>query len=257
LAGSNADANYNALQARLERRFTAGLSFIVSYAWQHAINNSDGTYIESQSATYQQPNNLHAERSEAEFDVRNAATFSYIYELPFGQGRALLGQVGSVTNKLVNGWQLQGITQLYSGAHQPTVTLGYDNLNNGGTGYPDKVCDPNLGRGRSNANRVAMFFNTKCFAPPAGGTVGVPNYHFGNSSRHPLANPGINLWSIGLQKDTAFTERLRLQFITEFFNAFNHANFSPPNATFGTPQFGRITAANDGRNIQFGLKLIF
>jgi hypothetical protein len=257
LAGSGADANYNALQARLERRFSAGLSFIVSYAFQHALSDSDGTYIESQSAVAQHPNNLHLEYSNAEFDVRNAVTFSYVYELPFGQGHALLGQVGSVTNKLINGWQVQGITQLYSGAHQAYVTLGYDNLNNGGTGYPDRICDPNFGHGRTNASKVAMFFNTACFAPPAGGKVGVPNYIFGNSSRHPLANPGINLWSIGAQKDTIISERLRVQFITEFLNAFNHPNFSIPNTSFGTPQFGRITVANDGRNIQFALKLIF
>ena len=257
LAGSEGDANYNALQARLERRFTRGLSLIASYAWQHAIDNSDGTYIESQGATYQQPNNLKAERSNAEFDVRNAVTFSYIYELPFGRGHAILGQAGGVVNALVNGWQLQGITQLYSGAHQATAVLGYDNLNDGGTGYPDKICDPNLGYGRSNASKVARFFNTSCFAPPAGGKVGVPNYIFGNSSRHPLANPGINLWSIGLQKETSLLERLRVQFIAESFNTFNHPNFSPPNTTFGTPQFGTITVAADGRNIQFGLKFIF
>lgn len=257
LAGSVGDANYNALQTSLDRRFAHGLSFIVSYAWQHAIDNSDGTYIESQSAVYQQPNNLKAERSNAEFDVRNALTFSYIYELPLGRGHAVLGNVGDLTNRLINGWQLQGITQIYSGAHQATVTLGYDNLNNGGTGYPDEICDPNRGSGHSDANKVRMFFNTECFVPPARGKVGVPNYTFGDASRHPLDNPGIQDWNIGLQKETALSKSLRLQFIAEAFDAFNHPNFSLPNVIFGTPQFGTITSASDGRNIQFGLKFIY
>jgi hypothetical protein len=257
LAGSDGNSTYNSLQVRAERRFARGLSFIVSYAWEHAIDNSDGSYIESQSATFQQPNNLNAERSDAEFDVRNALTFSYIYELPFGRGHSLLGGVSGVADKLISGWQLQGITQMYSGAHQKTVTLAYDNLNDGGTGYPDRICDPNLGRGRSSAQKVAMFFNTACFAPPAGGTVGVPNYIFGNAPRHPLENPGIQNWNLALQKETALWERLRLQFTAEAFNLFNHPNFSPPNTAFGSPQFGRITAASDGRNVQAGVKFIF
>lgn len=257
LAGSAGDANYNALQASWNRRFVRGLSIIVAYAWQHALDNSDGTYIESQSATYQQPNNLKAERADAEFDVRNALTFSYIYELPFGRNHASLGRVGGLTNKLISGWQLQGITKMFSGAHQATVVLSYDNLNDGGIGYPDMVCDPNLGYGRSNASKIAKFFNTACFVPPAGGKVGVPNYIFGDASRHPLDNPGIVSWDIGLQKETALPKSFQLQFIAEAFNTFNHANFALPDTTFATPEFGKIFSADPGRNVQLGLNLIF
>jgi len=254
---SGTDSSYEALQAKMERRFTNGLAYTVSYAYGKCLDTSDGTYIESQSDSYQQPNNRKAEKSVCEFDVRHALTFSYIYELPFGHGKAVLGSASGVAGKLISGWQLQGLTSMFSGDHRLIVTNSWDNLNNGGIGYPDRVCDPNLGRGQSNAQKVAMFFNTACFAAPGGGTVGVPNYIYGDSSRHPLDSPGLMNWDLALQKDTVATERLRIQFTAEAFNVFNRVNFAPPNASFGTAQFGTITAANPGREIQFGIKMLF
>lgn len=254
---SGTDSSYQALQVKVERRFSNGLSYTASYAWSKCIDTSDGSYIESQSDTYQQPNNRAAERAVCEFDVRNAFTVGYIYELPFGRGKTFLGGVSGVADKLISGWQLQGLTSLFSGDHRLTVTNSWDNLNNGGVGYPDVICNPNLGGGRSDADKVTMFFNTSCFAAPSGGTVGVPNFTFGDASRHPLDSPGIMNWDLALQKDTIATERLKVQFSAEAFNVFNRVNFSPPNASFGTPQFGTITAAGPGREIQFGLKLLF
>ena len=251
------NSNYNALQMRAERRVGKGLSFIVAYAWGHAIDDSSGTYIEGISDPAQQPRNRRAERSNSEYDVRQALTFSYIYQLPFGRGQRFLNGISGVADKFIGGWQFQGITRMLTGDHETNVGLSWDNLNDGGSGYADEVCDPNLGRGRSSGQKVSMFFNTACFAAPGGGTVGVPNYVFGNAARHPLDSPGIYNWDMGLEKVFAITERLRLRFSAEFFNAFNHPNFSPPNTTFGTPQFGTLTSAADGREIQFGLKLLF
>jgi hypothetical protein len=85
----------------------------------------------------------------------------------------------------------------------------------------------------------------------------VPNYQFGNAPRHPITSPGVNNWDFALQKDFALREQMRLRFTAEAFNGFNHPNFGPPNTTFGTPQFGTITSAADGREIQFGLKFSF
>jgi hypothetical protein len=250
------DSTYEALQLRADRRFANGLSFTASYAYGKCLDTSDGTYIESQSDTYQQPNNRSAEKTFCEFDVRNALTFSYIYELPLGHGKAFKSGVTGAADKLISGWQLQGLTSLFSGDHRTFVTNSYDNLNNGGSGYPDRVCNPNYGSGRSDAQKISEFFNTTCFVPAAGGTVGIPNYHFGNSARHPLDSPGEMEWDVALQKETMATEKLRVRFTAEFFNIINHPNFSPPNTGFGTPQFGTITAAGAGREIQFGLKMI-
>ena len=74
---------------------------IASYAWGHVIDDSSGSYIESQSDVAQQPRNKSAERSNAEFDVRHALTFSYIYELPFGKGQPFLSNMSGVAEALL------------------------------------------------------------------------------------------------------------------------------------------------------------
>lgn len=254
---SSTDANYNALQLRGERRVAKGLTFTASYAWEKAIDTSDGTYIEGQGDTYQQPLNHAAERSLAEYNETNALTFSYIYELPFGHGQTFLNAISPTANELIGGWQVQGITTIASGPWQSFVTNGWDNLNDGGTSYPDRVCNPNLGGGRSNAQKSAMFFNTACFVAPSGGTPVAPSYVYGNSTRHPLADPGDEEWDFAIQKAFGIGEKAQLQFRAETFNLFNRPNFGLPNTSFGTPEFGTITSANPGREIQFGLRLIF
>jgi hypothetical protein len=174
--------------------------------------------------------------------VRHALTFSYIYA--FGTG--MRGTAG----KILGGWQLIGITRLLTGSPF-TVTNGFDNLNNGGPGYPDLVCNPNYSGDRSNAQKTAQFFNAGCFVRP-------PLYQFGNQGRNVLTAPGTQLWDIGIQKEFAFTERYKLEFKAEFFNVFNNVNFGYPNASFGTAQFGTIrSTSEDPRDIQFGLKFSF
>jgi hypothetical protein len=241
---SSRDSNYNALHLKAQRRFSKNLSFTASYAWGKALNTADGTYIESRSDAFQQPRNAVAERGLAEFDVRHSLTFSYIYAIPFGSG------MSGAAGKILGGWQLLGITRLLTGSPF-TVTNGFDNLNNGGTGYPDLTCNPNYSGGPSNAQKTAQFFDTSCFARP-------PLYQYGNQGRNVLTGPGTQLWDAGLQKEFPFSERYKLEFKTEFFNVFNNVNFGYPNASFGTLQFGTIrSTSEDPRSMQFGLKFSF
>lgn len=234
---SSRDSSYNGLQLKAQRRLARGLAFTVSYAYAKAINNGDGTYIESRSDVFQQPRNAKGERGLAEFDVRHSLTFSYDYLLPFGRGQAVLGNAQGVLNKLVSGWQILGITRFLTGSPF-TITNGFDNLNNGGTGYPNIVCNPNFGSGRSHSQQVSMFFNTACFATP-------PLYTFGNEGRNAVIGPGTQLWDVSLTKDTNITERVRVEFRSEFFNIFNNVNFDYPNASYGTAQFGTIRATSE------------
>ncbi len=255
---SNRDSHYNALQFQARRRFTQGVSFIASYAYGKCIDDGSGSYTEGRLSNFQQPAGTTVNRGLCEFDVRHNLTLSYIYELPFGRGRHFAGSVQGVGDKLISGWQVEGLTRFLSGSPVLTPVNGYDNLNNGGSGYPDQICSGNFGRGRSSAQKVQEFFNTACFVPAGGGTIGVPNYIFGDAGRNNISGPGTQIWDIALQKNTSITERVQTQFRAEFFNAFNHPNFDFPNNTFGTPQFGTITAtASDNREIQFGLKIVF
>jgi hypothetical protein len=69
--------------------------------------------------------------------------------------------------------------------------------------------------------------------------------------------PGLNNWDLSLFKNNYIGERWNLQFRVEFFNTWNHAQFNPPNTTVGNPNYGRILAARESRDIQLALKLIF
>jgi hypothetical protein len=255
---SNRDSHYNALQLQARRRLTQGMSFIASYAYGKSLDDGSGSYTEGRLSNFQQPAGTAVNKGLSEFDVRHTLTLSYIYELPFGRGRHFGTDVQGIGDKLISGWQVEGLTRFLTGSPVLTPVNGYDNLNNGGSGYPDQICSGNFGRGRSSAQKVQEFFNTACFVPAGGGTLGVPNYTFGDAGRNNVSGPGTQLWDIALQKNTGITERVQAQFRAEFFNAFNHANFDFPNNTFGTPQFGTITATSaDNREIQFGLKIVF
>jgi hypothetical protein len=101
----------------------------------------------------------------------------------------------------------------------------------------------------SNPTRV-KWFNTAAFAAPTPLT-------FGNAGRNILRGPALHSYDTAVMKNFRITERLKLQFRTEFFNAFNIVNFNNPNGTFNNPNFGIITAAKPSRSIQFSLKLLF
>ena len=247
---SSRASDYQGLHLKAQRRFSKGFLFTVAYAFGKVIDTGSGTYIESRNDVFQQPRNPAAERGLAEFDVRHTFTASYVFELPFGRGRPWLSNVGGVGGKFVSGWQALGITRLYTGS-PVTVTNSFDNLNNGGTGYPNAICNPNLSGDRSTEEKISRFFDTSCFVRP-------PLYTFGNSGRNTVIGPGTQLWDFSLIKDTAIAEGKNLEFRAEFFNIFNHPNFDFPNTAFGTPQFGSIRSTSEpAREIQLGLKFIF
>jgi len=98
---------------------------------------------------------------------------------------------------------------------------------------------------------VDRFYNTGCFAAPAAGL-------FGSAGRGVVTGPGTNSWDLVLIKNTAlYRERLRLQFRSEFFNAFNHPEWGMPGRSFGAGGLGVVTSAGAPRIIQFGLKMMF
>ena len=99
---------------------------------------------------------------------------------------------------------------------------------------------------------VDHWFNTAAFADPAAFT-------FGNSRVGVLSGPSHNNWDLSLFKKIPVTERINFEFRTELFNAFNHAQFDPPDNFVLSPTFGQVTQTADpdkpARVIQFGLKI--
>jgi hypothetical protein len=149
---------------------------------------------------------------------------------------------------LANNWQINAIESLYSGLPF-TVLSGADRSRSGiGNDYADVIGNPAAPAG---ANQVLEFFNTAAVAQAIVGT-------FGNVGRNTVRGPGFFDVDASVFRSFNLTERFRLQFRAEAFNIENRLNFQNPNSTVSSGvTFGRITAANDSRVLQFALKLFF
>lgn len=246
---STAFSNYHALMARLEKRYSGGLTFINSFTYSKAIsdaqpfsggNNDTGNRI-------QDIFNKKADKALAAHDHRLRFVSSFVWDLPFGRGRRFASGAGGAVNQIVGGWQVNGIAQFQTG-FPITVRRTGDPLGIGTDGAvrPDMVCSPNLPRGERTIQR---YFRQDCFVAPAN--------QFGNAGRSTVEGPGTNLWDLAVLKNFFLTEQASLQFRAEFFNALNHPNWNAPGRDLGAGGFGVITSAQDPRIIQFGLKLNF
>jgi hypothetical protein len=128
-----------------------------------------------------------------------------------------------------------------------TVNISSDqaNIGAGPAQRPDVSGDPNGG-----PKTPEQWFNTLVFSLPA-------IYTFGNAPRNAVIGPGLQEFDLSLQKNLQLTEAAKLQFRGEAYNLFNHPNFNIANRTAFTANFGRISSAQDSRQIQFALKLLF
>ena len=253
---SDGGSKYNSLQSRLEKRFTHGFSVLVTYTYSHAIDNASNANLGSQNNDgFRWFKHPEWEKGNASFDVRHRFTASYIYELPFGKGKRMLGDANGALEQVVGGWQIAGITTVSTGNwFTPTDSNG-SFANSDGLQMPNVVADPNS----SPHCLRGTFFNTCAFVDPPLGS-------FGNAGRNSVRGPGFQVWDFSVFKMFRVSERTRLEFRTEFFNIPNHTNFllskSGPqqgnNSTvLGASQFGFLTAARSPRQIQFSLKLSF
>jgi hypothetical protein len=249
----DAVSNYNALQARLTKRFSAGITLLASYTWEKALDDDEGD--EGLGAgvgnlSPQNDNDLYANYAPSAFDTPQRFVASYIWDLPVGAGRHFLNRSGWVDQAL-GGWEFSGITSFQSGF--PFSVLSNDFSNTGSsTTFPDRVCNG------AGPQTVAEWFDTLCFTTAllsAALESGQPR--FGNAGRNILTGPGLNSWDLALLKNFQLSERLRLQARAEFYNAFNIPYFGAPNSTITSPGFGQLDSAGTPRDLQFALKLFF
>lgn len=240
------NSSYNGLLTRLERRYSNGLSFLVSYTFGKSIDNSPGTpynVTPSRSAAANR-NDLAAERGLSGFDIRHRFVTSPVWELPFGKGKAFMNSKG-VLPYVVGGWELSGILTLQTG--RPfTALVSRDNAN-----VLASVDRPNIvGPGNAGPKTVQQWINVSAFQLAPAGT-------FGNGGRNNLIGPGQKNLDLVLGRRFVFSDRWSAQFRVEAFNLSNHPNFAGPNQTVDNPSFGSITSALAPRQLQFGLKIRF
>jgi hypothetical protein len=241
--------NYQGFQFSAQKRFSRGLEFTTAYTWSHTMSDNAGYYGTSVASTGspQDYGNLDAEWGPASMDVRHNLIASANYELPVGRGKSLLGGAPAAVNALLGGWTTSGVLTLRSGL---PLTIGEapDTSNSGSVGpRPDRIADGNLPRGQRTPER---WFDTSAYVRQAANT-------FGNAGQGTVRLPPITNFDFSLLKKIAISEGKILEFRTEFFNLTNTPLFTTVGRTLGQSDFGRITAAQAEREIQFGLKFYF
>lgn len=255
-------SHYNALQVAFERRMTQGLQLKASYTHARLMNNGSESGLGSGGPPVQDPSNMRDLYTVSADDVPNTFSLGWVYKLPFGKGKALLGNSSGAVDKLVDGWQLSGIHSYSSGRPinitMPNSLAGY--LFNYAR-YPNKA---GSGRNTSFSNPYTqLYLNVSGWSDP--GTTGTGLPALGNAPRQDENARGFPYYNedLSLAKDTYFTERLYLRFHADAGNVLNRHYFCygqqlTSSTVWSTPSFGVTNSqCNIPRRLQLALELFF
>jgi hypothetical protein len=242
---TSSSSAFNSLQATITHRLSHGFSFNASYVWEKELDNVSGDPTSTTAFQLSNQNCVACDRGLSSIEVPRRFVASYLYSLPETHAWGFFGK------EVLNGWQINGITTLSTGSPFNVLSGVDSNLDGIATDRPDRVGNPNLGGGRSRAQKIAQYFNTAVFAVPAANTP------YGNSPRDPLIGPGYVNTDLSAFKRFAIYEKSSLLFRAEVFNTFNNVNLGNPNATLNSAQYGKITSSNTPRIMQFALKYEF
>jgi hypothetical protein len=177
--------------------------------------------------------NLQLERGPSSFDIRHRVSLFYVMDLPIGPGRRLFGWDNGLARQLFGGWQISGITTLQSGAPFTVFSSAVADLS-GFNIFNDRPDVVGSGKLTQNHNDPDKAFDKSYFGTTPVGRVGT-------SGRNQYYGPGLQNFDFALAKSFPFTEQTRLQFRADFFNIFNHTNFSNPVNNASNANFGKIT----------------
>jgi hypothetical protein len=267
--GDNASSTYESMQVKLDKRFTRGFAFDAAYTWSKGAGYVEDYFDINPRVNYG-PN---------DFDRTHAFTLSTLWDLPVGHGRPLLGNSGSLLNRVVGGWSLNTISYVYSGLPFTPTYNTTECSADGDTG----PCRPNLvGSVEITGNRNGYFTTVSgsCFAgtssnptnsfsspgPVCGPWQRPARGIFGSAGRNSLRGPDFFDTDLALLKNVAVTERYTLQFRGQVANLFNRVNLALPNACVDCPPVGGLPTAGvisnlangaNMRQLQFALKLQF
>ena len=266
-------SNYNSIQVSVTRRLSKGLQFQVSYVDSECTDTMSGSSGVDNGYGIENPFSRQADKGWCTYQIRSNLTINALYALPFHGNRA------------VEGWQISGIAGVHSGLPIGNIVDGFAWAENDGwvntghnrpnyvpnaTGCNGNPVNPNWKHASVSGASGVYWLNTNCFQLPGVG-------QYGNMGRDLVVGPNFRELDLSIQKNTKITERITLQFRAEGFNVLNRANFFQPNGgVFTAPSptvgfntallnsgasvagnAGQITTAQDPREIQFGLKLLF
>jgi len=229
---------YNAFQVRAQKRFSNGLTFLISFNYAKNLTDAHGQSSGGYLGGAQNYYNVSLEKAVEANDVPHALAAAYTYQLPFGTGKNLRTGSRFIDKYVISGWTTSGVWTVQDG--KPLALTTQLSLPAAGAVRPNMVSGNVYGaHDRSSFDPAKdLYVNRAAFALPA-------SFTFGNAPRliSQLRAFGIVSWNVALLKSIPIRENLRLILRPEFFNVLNNVNFSAPNQDFSNLAFGRITAA--------------
>ena len=224
-----AKSSWNGLLLSVKHPIGNNLYLTVAYTWSHNLTNL------SSVQDVRNPDSSYGNATGTAVNTPQVLTWSLIYTEPW------LKNSRGWKQALLAGWKLSDMTTIQSGG---SLTLGLSTANNGLTTRPN-VTGP-----LTYEHKLLQWFDTSTFAR-------APNGFFGNAGVGTILSPGLANYNMALYKDFRMSERVFLQFRSEFFNTFNHPNWGAPNTNFGAAGFGQITSMKNPRIGELVLKLRF
>jgi len=247
-----ANSAYNALQAMVEKRFSHGVQLQAAYTWSKSLDWAS-SFEESLN-----PFNFRASRALSLFNSAHRFVINYVWDLPVPKYSGFAG-------KVLDDWQISGITQFQSGFPIRLQTQDDNELVNSlffiGTGAPQLY-----GPLEKLNPKVLSTVNTYNYGPQTGHYYlnadqakfqDPPLGQFATTPRSVCCGPGENQWDITFSKKIALTESKYFQFRADIFNVFNKTEFVNPDGNFSNSTFGQVLQARDPRLLQFALKFYF
>ncbi|MCL4401344.1 MAG: TonB-dependent receptor [Acidobacteria bacterium] len=238
------NSNYNALVARVEKRFSKGLTFLTSYTFSHTIDQGEESLDENLSGRANEYN-LASERGNSSLDRRHNFITSFTYELPFGRGRSYGTNMHRGLDFLLGGWQLGGIVSFMTGVPFDINYPG-DSQNSGTRNRGNRIAN-----GTVSNPTIDQWFDQYAFVASAPGV-------YGNTARNVLYGPGLRNFDLIVGKTFRLPkEGHQVQVRFESFNFTNTPHFGQPASGLRAPDTATIARADEPRRIQFALKYTF
>jgi Carboxypeptidase regulatory-like domain len=262
---AGANGTYNALQASLQRTFSSGLGFMLSYTWSKTLDEGGDGFFGVEGGVPEDPYNPKGSRGPASFNIPQILTGDFNYALPFGAGRPF-STGNQVADYIIGNWQLNGILMGRSGQNFTVMSGGdiaetgnastYIRANQVGNPYQSGPISANPGctPPAGPTHTRTQWFNPCAFETPATGT-------FGNLGRNTLE--GQTLWNLdsSVKRDFPIHDTVAFSLQVQAYNTFNHPVLNTPGTTTTTPSsLGVITSVatgNANRILQFSGKLSF
>lgn len=245
-------STYHGLQAKIEKKYAAGLYLINSFTWSKTMDLSSG-HLEAFNNDNSRVNyrNIPSERAQGAYNQPINNTTTFVWEVPYGKGRKWGSDTNWFVDAVLGGWRLTGINLITSG--QP-INISYSvpagaSVSGEPTYRPIYVGGDIYSTEKSPTN----YFNKAAFMLPS------TTQPFGNIGRNVGRSPSIYNFDGGAHKSFALPwEGTRVEFRAEFFNLLNKTNLGAANANVSNGNFGTITSlASPARQIQFALRLAF